>query len=57
MKKKTDYYIMALLVGISLGSVVGVVSNHVVAGVAFGSGIGVFIGGIVSYLIDRNRSN
>jgi len=47
MKEKKDYYIMSLLIGIGVGSALGFVFQHPIMGVSIGSGVGVFIGGLI----------
>lgn len=46
MKKNNDYYIMCVLIGIGIGSVFEV---DPVTRVSIGSGMGVFIGGLIEH--------
>lgn len=54
-ENKNNYYIMSLLIGVSVGSTLGIIFKHPVIGVSIGSGIGVFIGGL--FECSNNKKN
>lgn len=55
-RKKNYYYVISLLIGISMGGALAIAFDNPGLGVTMGSGIGIFIGGLIEYLNNkRNR--
>jgi len=53
--KKNYYYVMSLLIGLSVGGALGIAFENPGLGVSIGSGMGVFLGGLIEY--SNNKRN